>query len=205
MAKQVSADRIMRKKGLIRTEMERKLPAAQCAELWAQSTAKLDTILKQYAHLPAGVHTHTDFAIFPAAAIYLTLKAAAGAQTAYSIIENAAAANTASLGEKLAKLMKIPGFAGFFIRMWDPISRKMFGESCGFQNRFYPKEKGAYRMDILACPYQKYFTELGCPELTRIFCENDERTYGNLPGVAFCRTETLGKGGKRCDFYLKKR
>ena len=89
-------------------------------------------------------------------------------------------------------------------RLWDPISRKMFGESCGFQNVFYPREKGAYRMDVVACPYNRYFTELGCPELTKIFCENDERTYGNLPGLQFIRTSTLGKGGERCDFYLKK-
>jgi hypothetical protein len=47
-------------------------------------------------------------------------------------------------------------------------------------------------------------TELGCPELTKIFCENDERVYGNLPGLKFERTGTLGKGAKRCDFYLRK-
>jgi len=73
-----------------------------------------------------------------------------------------------------------------------------------FKNVFYPKEKGAYRMDITACPYNRYFTALGCPELTKIFCENDERTYGNLPGLQFIRTSTLGKGGDRCDFYLKR-
>ena len=101
-------------------------------------------------------------------------------------------------------MMKIPGMSSFFISLWDPISKKMFGEACGFQNVFYPREKGAYRMDVVACPYNRYFTELGCPELTKIFCENDERTYGNLPGLQFIRTSTLGKGGERCDFYLKK-
>ena len=134
----------------------------------------------------------------------LLLMAAAYMVWAYSIIENSAIANTSAMGEKLAKMMKIPGMSSFFLSLWDPISRKMFGESCGFQNVFYPREKGAYRMDIVACPYNRYFTELGCPELTKIFCENDERTYGNLPGLQFIRTSTLGKGGERCDFYLKK-
>ena len=59
-------------------------------------------------------------------------------------------------------------------------------------------------MDILACPYCRYFTELGCFELTRIFCENDERGYGNLPGLIFERTGTLGKGAERCDFCIRK-
>ena len=39
--------------------------------------------------------------------------------------------------------------------------------------------------DIVACPYVKYFTALGCPELTKIFCANDDRCYGNLPGLEF--------------------
>ena len=38
----------------------------------------------------------------------------------------------------------------------------------------------------------------------RIYCENDERVYGDLPHLKFERTGTLGKGAERCDFYLKK-
>ena len=106
--------------------------------------------------------------------------------------------------KKLAGLMKIPGMRGLFVKLWDPLTRKIFGANSGFSNVFYPKEKGAYRMDVTSCPYCRHFTELGCPELTKIFCENDERVYGNLPGLKFERTGTLGKGADRCDFYLKK-
>ena len=53
-----------------------------------------------------------------------------------------------------------------FVKAWDPMTRKMFGSKSGFQNVFYPKKKGEFRMDIVACPYVKYFTALGCPELT---------------------------------------
>ena len=199
-----SAQKIMKKKAFIKEEMDRQLTKKQSDYLWKKSTKRLAAIMDQYVSLPKGVHTHTDSFIFPAAAIYLTAKDHIPAEKAYSIIENAAIANTTAMGEKLAKMMMIPGMSSFFISLWDPISRKMFGESCGFQNVFYPKDKGAYRMDIVACPYNRYFTELGCPELTQIFCENDERTYGNLPGLQFIRTSTLGKGGERCDFYLKK-
>ena len=199
-----TAQQIMKKKTFIKAEMDRQLTKKQSDYLWKKSTGRLADILDEYASLPKGVHTHTDSFIFPVAAIYLTAKEHIPADKAYSIIENSAIANTSAMGEKLAKMMKIPGMSSFFISLWDPISRKMFGESCGFQNVFYPREKGAYRMDIVACPYNRYFTELGCPELTKIFCENDERTYGNLPGLQFIRTSTLGKGGERCDFYLKK-
>ena len=40
---------------------------------------------------------------------------------------------------------------------------------------------------------------------TRIFCANDERCYGDLPGLEFRRTGTLGTGADRCDFFLRKR
>ena len=199
-----TAQKIMKKKQFIKDEMDRQLTLKRSNFIWRKATKRLDSILDQYKDLPKGVHTHTDSFIFPAAAIYLTAKKYIPAEKAYSIIENAAVANTTAAREKLVKLMKIPGMAGLFVRMWDPVSRKMFGENCGFKNVFYPKEKNAYRMDIIACPYNRYFTELGCPELTKIFCENDDRTYGNLPGLKFIRTGTLGKGAQKCDFYLKK-
>ena len=40
--------------------------------------------------------------------------------------------------------------------------------------------------------------------MTRIFCENDERVYGSIPGLVFERKGTLGKGADRCDFYISK-
>lgn len=199
-----TAQKIMKKKQFIKDEMDRQLTLKRSNFIWRKATKRLDSILDQYKDLPKGVHAHTDSFIFPAAAIYLTAKKYIPAEKAYNIIENAAVANTMAAREKLVKLMKIPGMAGLFVRLWDPVSRKMFGESCGFKNVFYPKEKNAYRMDIIACPYNRYFTELGCPELTKIFCENDDRTYGNLPGLKFIRTGTLGKGAQKCDFYLKK-
>lgn len=47
-------------------------------------------------------------------------------------------------------------------------------------------------------------TMYGCLELTRIFCTNDNRCYGSLPGIEFKRSGTLGTGANRCDFYLRK-
>lgn len=199
-----AAERIMKKKAHIKAEMDRAMPKAQSDELWRAATEKLDSILVRYAALPKGVHMHTDKRIFPSAAIYLTVKGVFGQREAYSIIENAAAQGCKGIAKKLAFLMRIPGMRGLFISMWDPLTRRIFGTNSGFQNVFYPKEKGAYRMDIIACPYCRYFTELGCPELTKIFCENDERVYGNLPGLEFRRTGTLGRGADRCDFYIGK-
>lgn len=199
-----TAEQIMDKKAFIRAEMDKLLSKTQSDELWEASTRRLEAILKQYASLPKGVRRHTDSRIFPSAAIYLTAKPVVGRESAYAIIENAAVHNCAGIAAKLTKLMRVPGMRSLFVRIWDPLTKKIFGSNSGFQNTFYPREKGAYRMDVTACPYFRYFTELGCPELTKIFCENDDRCYGNLPGLEFRRTGTLGKGADRCDFYIRK-
>ena len=198
------AEKIMRKKAVIKAELDKALPKAQSDALWREATARLDGLLARYRALPKGVHIHTDSRILPSAAIYLTVKEAVGPERAYRIIEDAAVRGCAKIEKKLQRLMKLPGMPSLFLKAWDPLTKKLFASGNGFQNVFYPKKKGEYRMDVISCPYCRTFTELGCPELTKIFCENDERIYGRLPGLRFERTGTLGKGAERCDFCLKK-
>ncbi len=198
------AQRVLKRETFIKAEMDKRLSLAQSNVLWQKATEKLSAILEEYADLPKGVRAHTDTYIFPSAAIYLTLKEAVGAETAYDIVETAAIGLTNRYGKKLAGLMKLPGMPALFVSVFDPICRKRFGPGNGFQNVFYPKEKGVYRMDVLACPYTRYFGELGCFELTKVFCENDDRVYGNLPGLKFERHTTIGKGGEKCDFCVKR-
>lgn len=195
-----SAEKLMRKKKFIKAEMDRRFTGVKSDELWNDATARLRDMLKQYEGIPKGVHAHTDNYIFPAAAIYLAIKARAGQDDAYSIIEQAAVKRSGDAGRKLAVLMRIPGMRSLFTRIWDPMTRKMFGTDSGFQNVFYPPNPGEYRMDIVSCPYCRYFAELGCPELTKIFCENDDRVYGNLPGIEFVRTGTLGRARNAVTF-----
>ena len=198
------AEKIMRKKAVIKAELDKALPKALSDALWREATVRLDGLLARYSALPKGVHMHTDSRILPSAAIYLTAKEAVGPEKAYRIIEDAAVRGCAEIEKKLQRLMKLPGMPGLFIKAWDPMTKKLFGAGNGFQNVFYPKKKGEYRMDVTACPYCRTLTDLGCPELTKIFCENDERIYGRLPGLRFERTGTLGKGAERCDFCLRR-
>ncbi len=193
----------MKKKLVYKAEMDKILPKEKSRALWMQATEKLEEIMNSHTSVPKGVRMHTG-KVFSAAAVYLTLKDEIGQEKAYSVIENAAVQICAGIEPKLAGLMRLPGMKSLFISIWNPMTKKIFGPDNGFKNVFYPKMKGEYRMDVISCPYCRYFTELGCPELTKIFCENDERIYGNLPGLKFERTGTLGKGAERCDFYLRK-
>ena len=198
------AEKIMRKKTALKAGMDRTLPKEQSDALWQKATAKLSEFLDRYSSLPKSMRTHTESRIFPSAALYLTLKETLGQERAYRIIEDAAAEGCKAIQQKASKFMKLPGMPAFFVKMWNPLVRKVFGADNGFRNVFYENKKGEYRMDIISCPYFRYCTELGCPEITKIFCENDNRIYGRLPGISFERTGTLGKGADRCDFYIRR-
>jgi len=55
--------------------------------------------------------------------------------------------------------------------------------------------------DCRACVYMDVTVQLGCPELCRCFCQNDDIMYSVLsPKVRFVRTQTQAAGGDRCDF-----
>ena len=199
-----SSQKIMKKKGRFKAEIDRRLPKAQSDALWQKATDRLAALLEQYSSLSDGVRFHTENKIFPAAAIYLTLKESIGQSEAYRVMENATFKTADAAAKKLSALLRLPGMRSLFVKAWDPLTRKMFGENSGFQNVFYPNKKGEYRMDVVSCPYNRYFTELGCPELTKISCGADDHVYGDLPGLKFERTSTLGRGGKRCDFCIRK-
>lgn len=200
----ISSQKIMKKKGRFKAEIDRRLPKAQSDALWQKATDRLAALLEQYSSLSDGARFHTENKIFPAAAIYLTLKESIGQSEAYQVMENATFKTADAAAKKLKALLRLPGMRSLFVKMWDPLTRKMFGGKSGFQNVFYPKKKGEYRMDVVSCPYNRYFTELGCPELTKISCGADDHVYGDLPGLKFERTSTLGRGGKRCDFCIRK-
>jgi len=199
-----SSQKIMKKKSRFKAEIDTRLPKDQSDALWLEATDKLTALLEQYASLPEGVRFHTENKIFPAAAIYLTLKESLGKPEAYRIMEDATFKTADAAAKKLSALLRLPGMRSLFVKVWDPLTRKIFGEKSGFQNIFYPKKKGEYRMDVVSCPYNRYFTQLGCPELTKISCGADDHVYGDLPGLKFERTTTIGRGGERCDFCIRK-
>lgn len=137
------------------------------------------------------------------AALYLTLKKYYP-KRALEWIELSTKASGEKTAAAINRSLRIPGMKNFFLPIMKFIAGKMFGEKGGFQNHFVSYTKTEARFDILECPYCRYLSELGCPELTANFCMSDEYAYGNLEGFKFERTQTLGTGGVKCDFCLKK-
>ena len=121
--------------------MDKILPGELSDILWQKVAVKLDSIILKYESLPEGVQFHTKM-IFPAAAVYLTMKDAVGEEGAYKIIEDSAVHGCEGIADNLQKMMKIPGMKSLFVNIWDPMTKKVFGPGNGFKNRFYPKKKG---------------------------------------------------------------
>lgn len=196
------ACKVMKSKKLFKTEIAKRFAPSETEKIWADAENRLFELYASHTDLPKGVSAHTDSFIFPAAAIYLAMKEA-DSEIAYDIMKTKMAEKSDKMGQMIARCCRFPGFKKFFLNMWDSMSHKMFGESAGFKNVFYPKEKDCFRMDITQCPYHTYLTEAGCPELNVLFCENDIHSYGNLPGLKFTRTKTIGAGDELCDFKME--
>lgn len=101
-------------------------------------------------------------------------------------------------------ILKLPGMKSIFMKVMPKMAMKMFGRECGFDYENFEANEKVLQMDMTMCPYVKYAKRLEVEELTTIFCESDFTTYGNLSGIAFERTETLGTGGNRCDFKFSR-
>ena len=170
--------------------------------IWADAYDRLLIMYKDHSDLPKGVARHTDHAIFPAAAIYLAIKNVDETK-AFAIMKEQMAIKAKEAGASYARMTRSSIGRKFFMFMWEKLSHTLFGEASGFKNVFYPEPKGCSRMDITECPYNKYLTKLGCPEINILFCENDIYTYGNLLGLKFTRTKTIGAGDELCDFKIE--
>ncbi len=100
----------------------------------------------------------------------------------------------------LNSILKLPGMKSVFMKVLPKMAMKMFGRECGFDYENFETNENILQMDMTMCPYVKYAKRFKVEEITVIFCESDFATYGNLSGISFERTETLGTGGSKCDF-----
>lgn len=193
-----------RKFGFIRKEL---------IKLYGEHTTDQISVLaqKHYAYCEQlcrnaskGELKHLDGTILPTVALYkalLEIDPENALKSANTVMMNICEKGGAVAG----KILKLPGMKSAFMWLLPKMAVKMFGESCGFQYENYEVSRCSLKMDMTACPYCRYAILFGCPELTPVFCDSDFATYGNLPGIRFERTQTLGTGGSFCDFKFTRK
>ena len=96
-----------------------------------------------------------------------------------------------------AKMERVPGF----YRLYSSIFLKIM-KTTDLQQSTQHREKDSYDITITQCLWHTACVENGCEELCRLFCDVDDVTYGGLRKIGFSRTQTLGYGGKCCDFHF---
>ena len=96
-----------------------------------------------------------------------------------------------------AKMEKVPGFYEIYSKIFLKIMR-----TTDLQESTQKCGKDFYDITITKCLWHTACVENGCPELCRLFCDVDDVTYGGLNKIGFSRTNTLGYGGKCCDFHF---
>ena len=147
---------------------------------------------------------HLESQILPGIAAYQVLQTVLPREEALATLHGYVEERAWKLRKGILGLMRIPGLwrrvPGLFARG----TRKFFGSAAGFAARELEVTGAVWRIDMTKCPYHDACVRYGCPELCPCFCDSDDITYGDLhPRLLWRRTETLGRGGGRCDFCLK--
>ena len=147
---------------------------------------------------------HLESQILPGIAAYQVLQTVLPREEALATLHGYVEERAWKLRKGILGLLRIPGLwrrvPGLFARG----TRKFFGSAAGFAARELEVTGAVWRIDMTKCPYHDACVRYGCPELCPCFCDSDDITYGDLhPRLLWHRTETLGRGGGRCDFCLK--
>lgn len=183
-------------------ELTKKIGTQQTDALMEDAVNLCNELCEKYKDLPKKERIHTEQMIFPRAAFYLQMIQYLPREEAISLIEESVKIGVEPDRKRLHAVTKIPFMRPLFLKVFHKLINIMFNEEAGFKARELEADNKHYRFDVLQCPYMKYCKLLGCPELTATFCLSDDRVYGNLPGIAFERRGTIGRGGDKCDFYF---
>jgi hypothetical protein len=175
----------------------------QAALLAARVQARCDEL---YAHrLRFGQPTlrwHYEESTLPCLALYQTLREEANDQEAA----------LAEIDRILTSLVERSGrrqLVQIMSRLPHPFAVLRIGNRWAIKHR-YPPEGWRFEWvedsdqciayDARECFYLNVLTFYDAPELTAHLCAIDDLLYGDLPGIAWKRTKTLGRGDDRCNF-----
>lgn len=168
--------------------------------IYNYATTDLNQLLARYSMLSKGERQHTDRFIFPRISMYRAMLNELGNE-AMPIMDKLIFVEGTKVGKLLGHITKFPFMKQIFLKIFASMAKKQFGKKNGFEQIFYTSPRHQVRFDIIKCPYCKYCTLCGCPELTHTFCDSDSYCFTNLTKMSFVREQTLAKGEK-CDFSL---
>ncbi len=175
---------------------------ADALVIFSDADRKYAQLLPDYEDKADKIRMHLTDSILPMAAIYLTLKERYP-EDALDIMYRIAKPVSSAKGKRYRAVTEKQDGKKEFLSMLGEMVKDSFGPDAGFGLDFLEEGEKKVSFDITSCPYFRFCTELGCPELTPVFCKNDDYSYGDLEGIEFTRTSTIGNGGAVCDFRFE--
>lgn len=183
----------------IRSALAKQYDKAALADILRRAEQHYVALSAQCADAAPGEQFHLTNTILPTAAIYKALLETDN-ENALAVTRGALIGLCRTGNRMMQLLLRIPGMKALFMHLLPKMALQMFGRESGFDYTNYSADKTRLTMDTTVCPYCKYARLLDVEALMPTFCESDFATYGNLPGIRFERTQTLGTGGSKCDF-----
>lgn len=136
--------------------------------------------------------------ILPSIAVYLTLRDCVGSREALDLFRTM---YFEAAYEGAAFLQRKAEDRAFREKFAHDMAENKEGERGGFRFHLVKNDSTGSEFHVLQCPYYDFCATYQCQELVPVFCECDDIVYGNIhPLLRWERTETLGRGQKRCNF-----
>jgi hypothetical protein len=174
----------------------------KAALLVAKVQARYDDL---YASRPRFGHRslrmHLETSILPGLALYHVLHQEEGTEEAAlaELDRLFAAWVQQSPRRKLMKLMERLPDPFAILRIGNHLAMRGFPPE-GWTFEWLENSSRCVAYNIYACFYLNVLTAYGAPELTSHFCRLDDLLFGDLRGMSWERTKTLGRGDDCCDF-----
>jgi hypothetical protein len=175
----------------------------EAAFLAARVEARYDEL---YAHRPRFAHPalreHLETGILPGLALYQALRQETGdPEAALAELDRLFEAwvQHAPMQKQVQLLSYLPDpFA--VLRVANRLVLKKSFPPEGWTIEWVEDSDDCVAYNIHDCFYTKVLTAYGAPELTAHFCQGDDLLYGNLPGISWERSQTIGRGDPLCNF-----
>lgn len=151
----------------------------------------------------AAVRGHLTGNIFPVLAYYRALLGVGlTAETAYGAVLEETQKRARLAAAKNARLARLPFVYELLRRLCVPMMRKKFPPE-GWETEWVRRDGEQVHFNLRRCVYYDTAEAYGCPELCRVFCQNDITAFGGyLPKIRFAREGTIAGGAEFCDFHF---
>ncbi|MGE5138987.1 MAG: L-2-amino-thiazoline-4-carboxylic acid hydrolase [Rudaea sp.] len=202
-----SRQRRMPRLDIIQQALAQTRGKVQAAFLAARVQARYQDL---YAHRPhfyqPALRRHLESSILPGLALYQALREGSEDQDAImaEIDRVFAAWVDRSFQRRQVKLLERLPAPFSILRFGNRLALKMNFPAEGWNIEWIEDNDRCVAYDIHECFYLNVLTAYGAQELTAHFCRSDDLLYGNLPGISWERTKTLGRGDDRCNFRFSR-